>query len=444
MNYEYNPNDYDFNDYVAQSNNKINSMQKYNQNNYENGGNNYKNNNKDNMAPKGNYTTMSMEEALSKSSYPNYTKDFVKDFIINNYYNHERAKVFLTSVDNENLFVIEYNLPVQLNNKTFKINVLVYLPALYPNYSPEFYIHKKGNIGIHNSYKQEKINSNNLKINIDSFVPFDPEKNNVEEIIHSLLKDFNDKFPIYRKDRNEPDEIQSGKCILNKNITKEIIINKKSNNQNNNKIYVNEFNSNSNNNCNNNYNSNINRNNKNNNNDNNNKNCFNDDSILEFMRTQTKDIMREKYMNFTSQYNNINKNQNDLRDINNSLIINSSNKEEETKNFLLKEENEKLQKLKEKLEKIEKKMIEDNEQLKQNNEKKIFDKCDDYIRINNEKYLEKTIKIKAINDYMFYLKKGFEKKMISLEEMINKTRILSRELFTIYYARNKIRNENDL
>ena len=42
MNYEYNPNDYDFNDYVAQSNNKINSMQKYNQNNYENGGNNYK------------------------------------------------------------------------------------------------------------------------------------------------------------------------------------------------------------------------------------------------------------------------------------------------------------------------------------------------------------------------------------------------------------------
>ena len=84
-------------------------------------------------------------------------------------------------------------MPVQLNNKTFKINVLVYLPALYPNYSPEFYIHKKGNIGIHNSYKQEKINSNNLKINDSKDIFYEinnikNKTNKIDEIVQQTEK----------------------------------------------------------------------------------------------------------------------------------------------------------------------------------------------------------------------------------------------------------------
>ena len=44
---------------------------------------------------------------------------------------------------------------------------------------------------------------------------------------------------------------------------------------------------------------------------------------------------------------------------------------------------------------------------------------------------------KTIEDYLVYLKKAYEKKIVSFEDMVNTTRQLSRELFYITYIRNK-------
>ena len=44
---------------------------------------------------------------------------------------------------------------------------------------------------------------------------------------------------------------------------------------------------------------------------------------------------------------------------------------------------------------------------------------------------------KVIEEYLIYLKRGYERKIVSFDDMVNKTRALSRELFTIDYLRSQ-------
>ena len=62
-----------------------------------------------------------------------------------------------------------------------------------------------------------------------------------------------------------------------------------------------------------------------------------------------------------------------------------------------------------------------------------FEKIDQLITIKDEKYMEYAIKKKIIEDYLIYLKKGYEKKIINFNDMINLTRTLTREVFSIDY-----------
>jgi hypothetical protein len=190
------------------------------QNNGYQGGQNYSNyyDNKSSYKSSNIQPPIKLEEALSKSSYPKYTKDFVEEFLINNYSDKKNAKVFLTKVENEKLFVIEYKLPINLRDKTYDVYILVYLPLLYPNYEPEFYISKKGKIGINPYYIEEKkIDSKELKLNLYNFISFDAERNNIEEIINKIKIEFNENFPIYNRNKYDFIEIKYGeKCYLDK------------------------------------------------------------------------------------------------------------------------------------------------------------------------------------------------------------------------------------
>ena len=357
-----------------------------------------------------------MEDALIKSSYPKYLQDFIKEFIINNYSNNKNKKVYLTLVNNESLFVIEYKLSVYLNGKSYEIFILVYLPKLYPNYEPNFYILKDKKFSVNDYYKNGKINEKTLKINLYSFIPFDPAKNNIEEIINKINEEFNKEFPIYKSENNE---ILSEECVLNKDYTKEIIIENKNNNFNFNYEDINKFND-------------IQI------NDNNNKNKdFDDESLLLFMRTQVKDVLREKYYNFNEKFK-IKNIYNDLKEVDNTskIELNNINKLYTEENYM-KQELKKLQKIKEYLNSVENKLIEEKNNILNSKNKSIFDKCDELIKIKDNKDFEYIIMQKTIEDYLVYLKKAYEKKIVSFEDMVNTTRQLSRELFYIAYIRNK-------
>ena len=377
---------------------------------------NYYNNNSNNTSLKKNFPLITMEDALIKSSYPKYLQDFIKEFIINNYSNNKNKKVYLTLVNNESLFVIEYKLSVYLNGKSYEIFILVYLPKLYPNYDPNFYILKDKKFSVSDYYKNGKINEKTLKINLYSFIPFDPAKNNIEEIINKINDEFNKEFPIYKSENNE---ILSEECVLNKDYTKEIIIENKNNNFSFNYEDINKFND-------------IQI------NDNNNKNKdFDDESLLLFMRTQVKDVLREKYFNFNEKFK-IKNIYNDLKEVNNTskIELNNINKLYTEENYM-KQELKKLQNIKEYLNSVENKLIEEKNNILNNKNKSIFDKCDELIKIKDNKDFEYIIMQKTIEDYLVYLKKAYEKKIVSFEDMVNNTRQLSRELFYITYIRNK-------
>jgi len=378
---------------------------------------NYYNNNSKNTSLKKNFPLITMEDALIKSSYPKYLQDFIKEFIINNYSNNKNKKVYLTLVNNESLFVIEYKLSVYLNGKSYEIFILVYLPKLYPNYEPNFYILKDKKFSVSDYYKNGKINEKTLKINLYSFIPFDPAKNNIEEIINKINEEFNKEFPIYKSENNE---ILSEECVLNKDYTKEIIIENKNNNFNFNYEDINKFND-----------IQINDNNNNKNKD------FDDESLLLFMRTQVKDVLREKYFNFNEKFK-IKNVYNDLKEVDNTskIELNNINKLYTEENYM-KQELKKLQKIKEYLNSVENKLIEEKNNILNSKNKSIFDKCDELIKIKDNKDFEYIIMQKTIEDYLVYLKKAYEKKIVSFEDMVNTTRQLSRELFYITYIRNK-------
>lgn len=375
---------------------------------------------------------LNLREALLKSTYPIYNHEFLKDFMTKTYSNNELAKVYLTSIDDDKIFVVEYILSIRVEVRMYKVNVLMYLPILFPDYPPEFYIMKKGNVGVHENYRENKINSTDLKINIDYFVPFDPEKKNIDEIIRALISAFNQYFPVFRKENTENDQIQSGKCILNKKSVNEVII------ENNKNVIIN------NNNPNVKYyydNKNINYNDK----IQDGVQTFSDngqDCFLDYTRNQVKDRIKEKYMEFEEKKTKLNMNYNDLKTINESLQM-SINKSNNSKSPI-EEEIKILRKIKEKLNNIEKNLIKENEEMKKAKEVSVFEKCPLLVQINDEKYLEYTAMIKTIKDYLIFMKKGFEKNIISFEDMVANTRRFSRELFTIYYIRDHMHKKTSV
>ena len=409
-------------------NNNRNKYNNYPHNKPYRGGYNKKNNNYDegyskSIPPKFNQLTMSLEEAIANSSIPENISDlrvFIKEFLTKYHSNNEESEIYLTTVEKERIFVIEQILNIPLNNINYKITILIYLPILFPNYEAEFYISKrKGDVCIEKAY-EESINPENLRINLNCFCPLEMDHTNLEEILNLIKNQFMNVFPIYKGNDYMYNE-QKGKCILNKKCSYKIffdIFEQKSNY--NNKIED------------------MKENNLNNINFNGKEENFDDISFMEFMKTQVKDILRDKYYNF-NEANDLEGNYDILKKIDRN-IKNKNDKNMGSNIERLNEEMAKLKKIKNNLVFIEKKLIQENEQIK-NSKKTVFDKCEEIINVKNDKLFKLIIMKKTLEDYLIFLKKGFEKKVFSFEEMITKTRSFSREIFNINYSINKLKDE---
>ena len=93
--------------------------------------------------------------------------------------------------------------------------------------------------------------------------------------------------------------------------------------------------------------------------------------------------------------------------MNNKMVDNSSKIQVEK----LKEEKNRLIKIKAQLNDIERNINDEIIEIKENNNKSILERTNEFIRINNEKKMKYIIMKKALEDYMAFLRKGFEKKI---------------------------------
>ena len=119
--------------------------------------------------------------------------------ILDNFSDKENNNVYLQSLSDKKIFTIMKNLNAKLVNKTYKIPIVINLPATYPNTPAEFYIQKKPTIGISKVYyeNQKIIDLNSFQINTDKICPFNPATNNLGQIIETLKYKFSNQFPIY-------------------------------------------------------------------------------------------------------------------------------------------------------------------------------------------------------------------------------------------------------
>ena len=170
---------------------------------------------------------LELEAALSKVSYSGYNLDFIKHFLIDNYSDNDNIRLYIVlDDDGKNIFAIEYRLFVKLLNKKYNVNVLVYLPILFPDTLPEFYIKPNCNyLGVNYLY-EGIINSDNLRINFQHFKEFDRIKVNIPDIIDNLMIYFNRNFPIFKTKDENP---FSGKCILDNSNSKIVYLPKNKN-----------------------------------------------------------------------------------------------------------------------------------------------------------------------------------------------------------------------
>ena len=375
---------------------------------------------------------LKLEDALAMSSYPKYLLDFIKQFLIDNYAENDVTTVYLLTGNEENIFLIKYELTIELNKKFYKVFLLVYLPILFPNYPPEIYIEKTANIAVNKCYLNGRINENDLKINIDYFVKFDPNKNNIGEIIDNLLVNFTQDFPVYRV-HSGPNLVNSGKCVFDKSKANKIILPEKNSKKNysmNDLIEDADY---------------IKNKEKKKYGNVNNKNLkngrFDDKTFLDFIKNQTKDIVRYRFLEFKEKFN-INSNLDNLKKLDNESKERLSNDKAYTKNEKLQTQLNSLKNINVKLHDIENKINNEIKEFENNNKKSVLDKCEDLIMIANKKDLDYLIRIKVMEDYLVYLKKGYEKKIVGFDDMLNLTRSFSREIFNLNYMRSKLKKYN--
>ena len=112
------------------------------------------------------------------------------------------------------------------------------------------------------------------------------------------------------------------------------------------------------------------------------------------------------------------------------------------KNEKLKVQLEALKNIKSQLDLIENGITKELNESQNEQEKSFFEKCENIINIPDPKDMEYLIKIKDLEDYLVYLKKGYEKKIVEFDVMVNLTRAISREIFNLNYMRSRSKKKN--
>ena len=384
-NYYQNSNGYNQNNYNYNQNSNATNNMYSTQNNY--------NNNFNKTIPK-----INLNEALSRSKYPKINQDYIRDFMIDTFGNKQGLKVYLY----EKIFLIEYEINIIINKnigKSYKVNLLLYIPELFPDYEPELYLKNTGGNFSINMIYDKAINKTNLKINSDQFCKYDQVTQNIGEVIEVLKAQFQSNFPVYQ-DKNKNTNY-SGKCCVNNSALTEVEIPKKEK--------------------------------------------YNEQDILKLMRKKTKELLTQKY-NQTIKKSNIINDYNELNQMNYMLKanLNINNKNGNNNNEPISKEITTLKEIKQQLKNVENNLQREIQGLKEKqNKSSIFDDCENVVRFKDQEMVKLAAMQKAIEDYLSYLKKGFEKNKVSMEECIRQTRELSRNLFHIYFLMKKRKEENE-
>ena len=334
--------------------------------------------------------SISFNEGLNKSDYTPGVKEKAKLFICENFSKYkESSKIFLTFCFNKNIFVIKHTLEVEWKDKIYPIYLLIYIPTSFPEL--RIYINKVTELEINPIYKEEEIiDFSTLEIYYQKLLNYNPLKDPINFLIENIYGRFCADFPLYKAQQ----EISFfGPCFLNKEKTYLIDIKPEDL-----KIY----------------------------------------NSIDLLRKKIKDkildLLNNKSLEIIQTSSELDAIEHDI----DQQLYNSYNRGKSQENMELEEIIKKLKELEFNLENEI-----NNLKYKQSNSNRIFDICHEIVKIKDEKKYKYTVMQKTIEEYLLYIKKGMEKKLIKFDDFINKTRKLTKELFFIIYAIEKRNNINN-
>ena len=182
---------------------------------------------------------LKLRDAINLTNYPlNIRKDFVKFLELTYGSQKHRLYLFSRNESTPKIFLLQLQIPVKFNGKSYDISLLTYFPLDFPKVEPQIYVEKIGKIKI-NPNCSFYIDEDTLKINYGCFYQWNSSFESFRNLTAELYNQFNMAFPVFNSnDKIEDINEIEGDCCLKKNLCREIelinpIVEKSKNNNNN-------------------------------------------------------------------------------------------------------------------------------------------------------------------------------------------------------------------
>lgn len=166
---------------------------------------------------------ISLFKAIAETSYDNNNKDSIVAMLYDKFSTNSKLYLmeFKNDINNSNckIIVIQYNLPIQFQEKTIPVSLLFYFVPYFPLVGPEVYIEKIYEIIVNINLVNNLISANTLRVNYDTQVKWNGSTSSMDELLSWLKIKFDQNFPVYKADRAT---FYGEKCQLKKNSLTEI------------------------------------------------------------------------------------------------------------------------------------------------------------------------------------------------------------------------------
>ena len=327
--------------------------------------------------------SISLIEALNKSEYDEFIKDKVKSFVLENYKNYkDKSNLYLTKCFNKKIFVIKMDLYVTYKAIEYILTVLIYIPNTFPN-ELRIYFEYNQDFIIDRYYQQEKIiDETTAELDYFKIINYIPLKNPLNDLVKALIDKFNQKFPLF-KAKVKPELY--GPCHLDISTCTKIEIKP--------------------------------------------------DDIKEINKLDNdKKKIKDKIMK------TLEKKVYEIQSTQSQLDILKNRINTKINNYISKNKSDELEKMIKNMVELQSKIEQDIQKLKyqKNNENNnILQKCEEVVEIKDKEKYRYQVMMKSAEDFLLFIKKGFERNIIPFNKGVDEIRRISKELFFINYCYQK-------
>jgi hypothetical protein len=145
-----------------------------------------------------------------------------RDYIISLFYDYFMSKnvsMYITMKLNsqtlcyEKILVVRLIIKVQLQPKFYDVPILIYLPKMFPGEPPEMFIESNGEIGV--NIRNICIDKNTMKIKVTGLTKWN-SSSNISNVVNEIIDEFTKIFPVYKLDIKDKGKFNYGEnCKLN-------------------------------------------------------------------------------------------------------------------------------------------------------------------------------------------------------------------------------------